>query len=172
MSSITSTPEKGALTLTVKDGIGWLTLDLPGEKVNKLSNAVMTSLSETLGELARRSDLEGIVIRSAKDGIFIAGADVQEIRAVTRLEDAAQASRLGQEIFQRIQDLPFPAVAAINGVCVGGGTELGARLPWAVGDGLPSVRCRFPRGEPGNHSGVGWVDAAFPAWWGCSRRWR
>ncbi|MEE9263271.1 MAG: enoyl-CoA hydratase/isomerase family protein, partial [Vicinamibacteria bacterium] len=89
MSSITSTPEKEALTLTVEDGIGWLTLDLPGEKVNKLSSAVMTSLAETLSELARRSDLEGVVIRSAKDGIFIAGADVREIRAITHREDAA-----------------------------------------------------------------------------------
>ena len=159
MSSITSTPEKGALTLTVEDGIGWLTLDLPGEKVNKLSSAVMTSLSVTLSVVARRSDLEGIVIRSAKDGIFIAGADVQEIRAVTRLEDAAQASRLGQEIFQRIQELPFPAVAAINGVCVGGGTELALACHGRLGTDHP----RFGVGFPEVNLGI------IPAWGGSTR---
>ncbi len=159
MSSITSTPEKEALTLTVEDGIGWLTLDLPGEKVNKLSSAVMTSLAETLSELARRSDLEGVVIRSAKDGIFIAGADVREIRAITHREDAAKASRVGHEIFQRIQDLPFPVVAAIDGVCVGGGTELALACHGRLGTDHP----RFGIGLPEVNLGI------IPAWGGSTR---
>ena len=159
MSSITSKPASRALELTVEDGIGWLTLDLPGEKVNKLSSAVMTSLSEMLGAVARRSDLEGIVVRSAKEGVFIAGADVQEIRAITRREEAAQASRVGHQIFQQIQDLPFPAVAAINGVCVGGGTELALACHGRLGTDHP----RFGMGLPEVNLGI------IPAWGGSTR---
>lgn len=159
MSSITSKAASGALELTVEDGIGWLTLDLPGEKVNKLSSAVMTSLSETLSELARRNDLEGIVIRSAKDGIFIAGADVREIREITRREEATKASRVGHEIFQKIQDLPFPAVAAINGVCVGGGTELALACHGRLGTDHP----RFGMGLPEVNLGI------IPGWGGSTR---
>ena len=159
MSSATSKVANGALELTVVDGLGWLTLDLPGEKVNKLSSSVMTSLAETLSELARRSDLEGIVIRSAKEGIFIAGADVKEIQTITRREDAIKASRVGHEIFQKIQDLPFPAVAAIDGVCVGGGTELALACHGRLGTDHP----RFGMGLPEVNLGI------IPAWGGSTR---
>jgi 3-hydroxyacyl-CoA dehydrogenase/enoyl-CoA hydratase/3-hydroxybutyryl-CoA epimerase len=159
MSSITPVAENGALTLTVEDGIGWLTLDLPGEKVNKLSSAVMASLANVLDDLQRRSDLEGVVIRSAKDGIFIAGADLEEIRAVSRREDAVRASRHGQDIFLRIQKLPFPVVAAINGVCVGGGTELALACHGRLGTDHP----RFGMGLPEVNLGI------IPGWGGATR---
>src|SRR3972149_1681899 len=88
MSSITPSAENGAISFTVEDGIGWLAIDLPGEKVNKLSSVVMAALGKVLEDLQHRNDLEGVVIRSGKEGMFIAGADLQEIRAIAKRDDA------------------------------------------------------------------------------------
>ena len=159
MSSITPSAENGAISFTVEDGIGWLTIDLPGEKVNKLSSVVMAALGKVLEDLQRRNDLEGVVIRSGKEGMFIAGADLQEIRAIAKREEAVRASRLGHEVFGRIQTLFFPVVAAIDGVCLGGGTELALACHGRLGTDHP----RFGIGLPEVNLGI------IPAWGGTSR---
>ena len=159
MSSITPSAENGAISFTVEDGIGWLTLDLPGEKVNKLSSVVMAALGKVLEDLQRRNDLEGVVIRSGKEGMFIAGADLQEIRAIAKRDDAVRASCLGHEVFGRIQTLSFPVVAAIDGVCLGGGTELALACHGRLGTDHP----RFGIGLPEVNLGI------IPAWGGTSR---
>ncbi len=159
MSSVTPATEQGAVRLDVEDRIAWLTLDLPGEKINKLSSGVMGSLANLLEELRSRNDLEGMVICSGKDGIFIAGADIREIQAISDPAEGVRASRMGQEIFGRIAKLPFPVVAAINGVCLGGGTELALACHGRLGTDHP----RFQIGLPEVNLGI------IPGWGGTSR---
>lgn len=159
MRSLTPDEKKQPIKLTVEEQVAWLTLDLPGEKVNKLSAAVMESLAGILDELDRRSNLQGAIICSGKEGIFIAGADIKEIEGVKDRGLALEASRMGHRVFGRLQNLPFPVVAAINGVCLGGGTELALACHGRIGTDHP----RFQIGLPEVNLGI------IPAWGGTTR---
>jgi len=129
------------------DGIGWLSLDDPGEKVNRLTLRSLEKLATLLQEAASATSIVGLAIVSAKEGQFIAGADVEEIASVTDPEEAQRLAARGQKVFQALADLPFPTAAAINGPCMGGGTELAlacdlrlAADTEAVSVALPEVR--------------------------------
>ncbi|MDD5542421.1 MAG: fatty acid oxidation complex subunit alpha FadJ [Acidobacteriia bacterium] len=114
-----------ALTLSIDDEkIATLTFNLEGEKVNKLSRAVVEEAEHLLEELTQRHDLRGLVFISGKEDNFIAGADVNEFLKVTSAAQATELSRYGQRVLQKIEDLKFPVVAAIHGACLGGGMEL------------------------------------------------
>jgi len=107
-----------------EDGIALLTFDLPGEKVNKLTSAVMESFSQAINDLAANHDVQAIIIKSAKKGIFIAGADIREIEGIAEPHHGEDLARRGQIILDRLESLPIPVIAAIDGVCLGGGMEL------------------------------------------------
>jgi len=87
----------------------------------------MRRFAETLNS-ARVAGREGrikvVVIRSGKSDSFSAGADVDQIAELEDPSDAEQKIRLGQAIFRDVETLPIPTVAAIHGVCLGGGVEL------------------------------------------------
>ncbi|MEK6743209.1 MAG: 3-hydroxyacyl-CoA dehydrogenase NAD-binding domain-containing protein [Nitrospirota bacterium] len=107
-----------------KDGIAVLTFDLPGEKVNKLTTAVMSELDRLLDGIAADHTIKALVIRSGKPDIFIAGADIAEIRDIADANKGEELSRKGQSVMNKLEALPFPTVAAIHGPCLGGGLEL------------------------------------------------
>ena len=102
------------------DGIAILTFDLPGEKMNKLTTPAMEELDRLLDGLAADRQIKALVIRSGKPGIFIAGADIAEIRDITDAARGEALSRKGQQVMSRIEALPFPTVAARNARISGG----------------------------------------------------
>ena len=109
------------------DSVGWITFDDPKRKLNVLAEDVMRDLAEALDQ-AHAAEHEGrvqaLVIQSGKVGSFIAGADIHEI---TKLEDpleVEQKIQLGQAIFGKLENLSVPTIAAIDGICLGGGTEI------------------------------------------------
>jgi 3-hydroxyacyl-CoA dehydrogenase / enoyl-CoA hydratase / 3-hydroxybutyryl-CoA epimerase len=113
-----------AFTLTVDaNKIARLVFDLPGEKVNKFSAPVVHELNAMLDGLAKRSDIAALVIMSGKNDIFIAGADINEILAITTEPDALAKAKAGQDVFNKIEALPYPTIAVIDGACLGGGME-------------------------------------------------
>ena len=115
-----------------KDGIAILTFDLPNEKVNKLTMQVMDELDRLLGELAANNEIKALVIRSGKDGNFIVGADIAEIRNITDTGAGERLAQKGQAVFSKLEALPFPTVAAIHGPCMGGGLELALACAYRV----------------------------------------
>jgi 3-hydroxyacyl-CoA dehydrogenase / enoyl-CoA hydratase / 3-hydroxybutyryl-CoA epimerase len=102
--------------------IATIWLDAPGKRVNTLSRQMWGDLSAAIDQLERDKPA-GVVIRSAKRGTFVVGADLFEIREMTD-EQFDDYIRKGQEILARIENLPMPTLAAINGDCLGGGLEL------------------------------------------------
>ena len=106
------------------DGIAVLTIDLPGEKVNKLATPVMDELDRLLDDLRADRAVKALVIRSGKPDGFIAGADIAEIGGITDRQRGEELSRRGQAVFRKLEDLPVPTVAAVHGACLGGGLEL------------------------------------------------
>ena len=112
-----------AYTLTVTDGIAQVVLDLPGEKVNKFSALVMAELGTVLDSLSKRNDLKVVVFSSAKPSMFIAGADIKELQAISNRTEAESKAIAGQQLFQKVADLRVPTIAVIDGPCLGGGME-------------------------------------------------
>lgn len=133
----------------------WLSFDKSGSRQNTLSDEVVTELESVLDYLEQQKGLPGVVIRSAKSSGFIFGADVHEFAA---LDDAATAAALaarGQALFQRIEDLPCPTVALLNGYTLGGGLELALSCRYRVAvEGYD--RCiGLPEVQLGIHPGFG-----------------
>lgn len=106
------------------DNIATLVMDNKDTKVNIFSTPFMEALESALNEIVDSGSTRGLVVRSGKDAGFVAGANIDEIANISEKSDAYEKSRRGQLLFQKISQLPFPTVAAINGHCMGGGTEM------------------------------------------------
>ena len=107
-----------------KDGIGILTMDVPGESMNTLKASFADEIRTLLAEVKGNGDLIGLVIVSGKKDSFVAGADIAMLAACTSAQDAEALSRAGQDVFAEIEALGIPVIAAIHGPCLGGGLEL------------------------------------------------
>ncbi|MCP4193502.1 MAG: multifunctional fatty acid oxidation complex subunit alpha [Planctomycetaceae bacterium] len=141
--------------------IAVLTLDMPGKGANILSRGILEELSVNLDRLEEDPALQGLVIISAKPGIFIAGADLREfVQSLDAPKDAiVEKCRLGQKLFQRLAELPFVTVAAIDGICVGGGAELSMWCDRRIMSDGPKTEIGFPEVKLG----------LFPGWGGTAR---
>lgn len=134
-----------------------LTFDLPNEKVNKLSADVMAELEPLLTRLeSQASDIDCLILCSGKKKNFIAGADIKLIQSAPNAQAAQALSSKGQSLLNRWEDLPFPTVAAIDGSCLGGGTEFALACSAIVMSessdakiGLPEVMLGFIPGMGG-----------------------
>jgi 3-hydroxyacyl-CoA dehydrogenase / enoyl-CoA hydratase / 3-hydroxybutyryl-CoA epimerase len=141
-----------------EDGLAVLTFDLPGEKVNKLSSSVVAELADVLVRLDREPRIRALLVRSGKPDVFIAGADVKEFASVAP-EDVGTAVERVQSLFEQLANLRYPTVAAINGACLGGGTEFALACDWRLMSDGTKARIGLPEVRLG----------IFPAWGGCTR---
>jgi enoyl-CoA hydratase/carnithine racemase len=107
---------------TVEDHVATLTINNP--PANALSSAVMTELEAAVDRIAKDAQIKAVVITGAGN-IFSAGAEIKEFSAISSGKMGTELTAKGQAIFNKIEQLPKPVIAAINGhFCLGGGLEL------------------------------------------------
>ncbi len=138
-----------------ENSIGYITFDAPEAKVNVLSGVVLTAFDKILNDLKNVSALKAIVIQSAKNGIFIAGADIKEIENITEVADGKVKAQAGQQVFNKLADLPTPTVAVIDGAALGGGCELALACRYRIATFNDKVRIGLPEVNLGFVPGFG-----------------
>lgn len=106
------------------DGIAILTMDVPGETMNTLKAQFGPEISEILAEIKSDPHIRGLVLISGKKDSFVAGADISMLDACKTVGDAKALSQQGHVVFNELEALKIPVVAAIHGACLGGGLEL------------------------------------------------
>jgi enoyl-CoA hydratase len=110
------------LELSGTDAVRVLTIARP-EKHNALDRATIAALGERLATLAADPALRALVITGAGTKAFVAGADIREFEGMTP-EQATRLAHHGQAVMDRLEAMPVPTIAAINGYALGGGCEL------------------------------------------------
>jgi 3-hydroxyacyl-CoA dehydrogenase/enoyl-CoA hydratase/carnithine racemase len=139
-----------------------LTFHSPDRSANILSRAVLGELERHLDQLATASaPPAGLILMSAKPGVFIAGADLREFADSfdAPAEEVEALCRRGQDLFRRLSQFPFVTVAAIEGICVGGGAELAMWCDRRLLSDHEKTQFGFPEVKLG----------LFPGWGGTAR---
>lgn len=139
---------------TDDQNILWLSLDLQGTDTNVLSSSVLDQLNLLIDQILADKP-KAVIFRSAKSSGFIAGADVREFLTVTNKQEALIMIKRGQNVFSRIESLPCPTVALIEGFCMGGGTELALACDYRVGLDSSSTKIGLPEVKLGIHPAFG-----------------
>lgn len=138
-------------------GIAVLTFDTPNSRANILSRAVWDELDAVLRDLATAPDVPGLILASAKPDIFIAGADLKFFAAVPAPQDPAvkEIVAFGLSVLDRLEALPFPTCAAIDGAALGGGLEVALACDTRVCGTNPKVELGVPEVKLGLIPGWG-----------------
>jgi len=128
------------------DGIAEFKFDLANESVNKFNRVTLEDLKNAIEAVKADSSIKGMVVTSGKS-VFIVGADITEFVASFAEGEAAIVEWVNSasQIFNGFEDLPFPTVAAINGIALGGGFEMCLVCDYRVAStaakvGLPEVK--------------------------------
>ncbi len=108
--------------VSVEERIAVVTIDRP--PVNALSRQVVEELNRTLEALKTDDAVKVVIVTGGGSLAFVAGADIKEISQLSSGEEAQRVAAQGQAVIMKIQRLGKPVIAAINGVCLGGGNEL------------------------------------------------
>ncbi|MEL7290978.1 MAG: fatty acid oxidation complex subunit alpha FadJ [Pseudomonadota bacterium] len=149
--------EQTAFKLAIDEqNIAWLSIDVPGEKMNTLQAAFAEEMEAIFVQLAEhKSSLKGLILHSLKPDNFVAGADVRMLDACTSAKEAQALAERGQQMFQQLADLPYPVVAAIHGPCLGGGLELALACDYRVCTDSDKTRLGLPEVQLGLLPGSG-----------------
>jgi len=126
------------------DGIAVITIDLPGESQNTLKAEFVTEANALLDHLEHNPSVQGVVFISGKPGSFIAGADINMLKACQTAAAATELSKAGQRFFDRLENFKTPVVAAIDGACLGGGLELALACHGRVCSDHPKTALGLP----------------------------
>jgi enoyl-CoA hydratase/carnithine racemase len=139
----------------VEDRIAIITLDHP--PVNAFNSQTMKDLDAALDMALTDDEVKAIIITGAGQMAFVAGADINEIDQIKDADHAQELLRAGRRVFSKIETSQKPVIAAINGICLGGGLEMAMACHMRVaGD-----RARI--GQPEINLGI------IPGWGGTQR---
>ena len=141
------------------DHVCLLTFDRPDSGANIFDTATLDELNEHLDFVENDASQRGLIIRSAKKSIFIAGADLKTLLQQAQSGDMGAFIARGQQIFSRLANLKIPTVAAIHGASAGGGYEVALACDYRIASDDPATRIGLPETTLG----------LIPAWGGCTR---
>ncbi len=108
--------------LKKENRLGFVTINRP-KVLNALNAEVLSELDQIISNICQDKEIDVVIFTGAGEKAFVAGADISEMKDKSPQESYTFA-RQGQVLFQRIQELPQPTIAAINGFALGGGCEL------------------------------------------------
>ena len=136
-----------------------LTFDRPDSGANIFDAATLVELNEHLDAVGKDASLRGLIITSAKNSIFVAGADLKTLLQGAKSGEMRRFIERGQHVFNRLANLGIPTVAAIHGASAGGGYEVALACDYRVASDDPATRIGLPETSLG----------LLPAWGGCTR---
>jgi enoyl-CoA hydratase len=139
-----------AIHLSRIDELALITLDRP-EALNALSLGQLHDLNRLLDTIAE-SDARALLVTGAGDRAFSAGADIKELMGRTLVEQRSGAM-LGQSVLAKLDQLPLPSLALINGYAFGGGLELALACTFRLAS--PAAKLGFPEIKLGLIPGYG-----------------
>lgn len=138
-----------------EQGVAHLIFNLLEEKVNKLTSDLLGAFEELLDKMSSNKSIKILIIKGGKKDNFIAGADVNEIKAITTKDDALQKLIHGHTIFNKLENLPFLTICVIHGSCVGGGLELALACNYRIATDHPKTILGLPEVNLGIIPGFG-----------------
>lgn len=127
-------------------GIYLLTINRP-QALNALNSATLDDIAQAAEQIAADDSARVLLVTGAGEKAFVAGADISEMQNFTPDQGAAFSAR-GSRTLARLEALPIPVVALVNGYALGGGCELAAACDWIIA----SERAVF--GQPEVNLGV------------------
>ncbi len=130
------------IILEVDNAIATLFFNRP-KALNALNNALFDDMDIALDQIRENKEIRVLILTGKGDKAFVAGADIAELVKMNPLQGKS-FSRKGQKVFSKLEDLPIPAIAAVNGFALGGGLEaaLGCDFIYASQNalfGLPEI---------------------------------
>lgn len=131
------------LLISLENNIAFITINRP-TKLNALNIATINDLHKAIKVLGKNKEIQVIILTGTGEKAFVAGADISEFAHFT-IEEGAQLAFQGQELlFNYIENLKTPVIAAVNGFALGGGLELAMACHFRVASdnakmGLPEV---------------------------------
>lgn len=148
------------------EGIAWAVMDRKGESMNSLGRGPTEELGEivmAVEQAAASGEVKGLVLMSAKERSFIAGADIREFEGFDTEQKIEDVVKETLELLNRIDRLPVTVVAAIHGYCLGGGLELALACDWRIADREEATRLGFPEVKLGIFPGLNGTVRALQA---------
>ena len=133
-----------SVRIVKKGEVAVIEWDLIGESANKMSTATMERFKELLEQIQKSDEYKAAVIISRKKSIFMAGADINEIKSLKTKEDFSQAVSGGQDVMNLVEDLKVPVICAIHGACMGGGCELALACDYRMATEDKATRIGLP----------------------------
>ena len=125
----------------VNSGIAWLTLNRP-EARNAMTFSMYQRLEEACGQVNGDSSVRVMILRGAGGKSFVSGTDISQFRNFTTREHALEYEATMDRVFNALEDVQVPTIAAIQGACTGGGAGIAAACDLRLG--TPSAKFGFP----------------------------
>jgi len=130
------------LRYEITDGIATITVDRP-KVLNALNLETLRELDTVVAAAGADDSVRVLIVTGAGEKAFVAGADIKELNELSSLEAAGHAA-MGQSVFNRLERLGKPSIAAINGFALGGGLELAMACTLRIASdgarmGLPEI---------------------------------
>ncbi len=146
------------------ENLAWASFDTKGQSQNTLGRETVEELEAIIRAVEQASatkSVRGLIFMSAKEKSFIAGADIKEFENMLTEAEVLDVVTTVTAIFDRVEKLPVPVVAAIHGFCLGGGLEFSLACHYRIADREDGTRIGLPEVKlgiiPGLHGSARWV---------------